>query len=72
MLAYTGRTASGTDPNGFVAQHSQDYSAWYGSLPGLKVVSPWSAKDAKGFLNAAIYEPDPILLLELQSCGTSE
>ncbi|KAG9984437.1 hypothetical protein KCU78_g20934, partial [Aureobasidium melanogenum] len=45
-------------PNGFAAgvaaQHSQDYSAWYGSIPGLKVVSPYSAEDAKGLMKAAI------------------
>lgn len=41
-------------PNGAAAgvgaQHSQDYAAWYGSIPGLKVVSPWSAEDCKGLL----------------------
>ena len=55
-------------PNGFAAgvaaQHSQDYSAWYGSVPGLKVVSPWSAEDAKGLLKAAIRDPNPVLVLE--------
>lgn len=35
---------------GVAAQHSQDYAAWYGSVPGLKVVSPWSAEDCKGLL----------------------
>ena len=35
---------------GVAAQHSQDYAAWYGSIPGLKVVSPWSAEDCKGLL----------------------
>ena len=48
-------------PNGFAmgvaAQHSQDYSAWYGSIPGLKVVCPYSAEDAKGLLKAAIRDP---------------
>lgn len=55
-------------PNGFAAgvaaQHSQDYSAWYGSVPGLKVVSPWSAEDAKGLLKAAIRDPNPVVVLE--------
>ncbi|KAK3497776.1 transketolase [Neurospora hispaniola] len=55
-------------PNGFAAgvaaQHSQDYSAWYGSVPGLKVVSPWSAEDAKGLLKAAIRDPNPVIVLE--------
>lgn len=55
-------------PNGFAmgvaAQHSQDYSAWYGSIPGLKVVTPWSAEDAKGLLKAAIRDPNPVCVLE--------
>ncbi|TGZ80247.1 hypothetical protein EX30DRAFT_307878 [Ascodesmis nigricans] len=55
-------------PNGFAAgvaaQHSQDYSAWYGSIPGLKVVSPWSAEDAKGLMKAAIRDPNPVVVLE--------
>jgi pyruvate dehydrogenase E1 component beta subunit len=55
-------------PNGFAAgvgaQHSQDFSAWYGSIPGLKVVSPWSAEDAKGLMKAAIRDPNPVVVLE--------
>lgn len=55
-------------PNGFAAgvaaQHSQDYSAWYGSIPGLKVLAPWSAEDAKGLLKAAIRDPNPVVFLE--------
>jgi len=55
-------------PNGFAsgvaAQHSQDYSAWYGSIPGLKVVTPWSSEDAKGLLKAAIRDPNPVVVLE--------
>ncbi|KAE9966821.1 pyruvate dehydrogenase E1, beta subunit [Venturia inaequalis] len=55
-------------PNGFAsgvaAQHSQDYSAWYGSIPGLKVVTPYSAEDAKGLLKAAIRDPNPVVVLE--------
>ena len=55
-------------PNGFAsgvaAQHSQDYSSWYGSIPGLKTVAPWSAEDAKGLLKAAIRDPNPVCFLE--------
>lgn len=55
-------------PNGFAsgvaAQHSQDYSSWYGSVPGLKVVAPWSSEDAKGLLKAAIRDPNPVVVLE--------
>lgn len=55
-------------PNGFAAgvaaQHSQDYSAWYGSIPGLKVVAPYSSEDAKGLLKAAIRDPNPVCVLE--------
>ncbi|KAI7969612.1 hypothetical protein EIK77_001139 [Talaromyces pinophilus] len=55
-------------PNGFAAgvaaQHSQDYSAWYGAIPGLKVVAPWSAEDAKGLLKASIRDPNPVVFLE--------
>ena len=49
---------------GVAAQHSQDYAAWYGSVPGLKVVSPWSAEDCKGLLKAAIRDPNPVVFLE--------
>ncbi len=55
-------------PNGAAsrvgAQHSQCYAAWYGSIPGLKVVSPYSASDAKGLLKAAIRDPNPVIVLE--------
>jgi len=55
-------------PNGAAsrvgAQHSQCYAAWYGSIPGLKVVSPWSAADAKGLLKSAIRDPNPVIFLE--------
>ncbi|KAI0053584.1 thiamine diphosphate-binding protein [Auriscalpium vulgare] len=55
-------------PNGAAAgvgaQHSQDYAAWYGQIPGLKVVSPWSAEDCKGLLKAAIRDPNPVVFLE--------
>jgi pyruvate dehydrogenase E1 component beta subunit len=55
-------------PNGaaarVAAQHSQDYASWYAHCPGLKVVSPWSAADAKGLLKAAIRDPNPIIFLE--------
>ncbi|MFT0891680.1 pyruvate dehydrogenase complex E1 component subunit beta [Pseudochelatococcus sp. G4_1912] len=46
------------------AQHSQDYSAWYSHVPGLKVVAPYSAADAKGLLKAAIRDPNPVIFLE--------
>lgn len=65
---------------GVAAQHSQDYAAWYGQIPGLKVVSPWSAEDCKGLLKvrtlsisaciclntrkSAIRDPNPIVFLE--------
>ncbi len=55
-------------PNGPAArvagQHSQDYSAWYAHIPGLKVVVPYTAADAKGLLKAAIRDPNPVLVLE--------
>src|SRR5262245_27746827 len=55
-------------PNGaaarVAAQHSQDYSAWYSSVPGLKVVAPFSAADYKGLLKAAIRDPNPVIFLE--------
>lgn len=55
-------------PNGaaarVAAQHSQDYAAWYAAVPGLKVVQPYSAADAKGLLKAAIRDPNPIVFLE--------
>ena len=55
-------------PNGAAArvgaQHSQDYSAWYSQVPGLKVVAPYSAADAKGLLKAAIRDPNPVVFLE--------
>ena len=49
---------------GVGAQHSQDYSAWYGSIPGLKVLVPYSAEDARGLLKAAIRDPNPVVFLE--------
>jgi pyruvate dehydrogenase E1 component beta subunit len=55
-------------PNGaaarVAAQHSQDYSAWYSQIPGLKVIAPFSAADAKGLLKAAIRDPNPVIFLE--------
>jgi pyruvate dehydrogenase E1 component beta subunit len=55
-------------PNGaaarVAAQHSQCYASWYAHIPGLKVVSPWSAADAKGLMKAAIRDPNPIIFLE--------
>ncbi|KAH8830509.1 pyruvate dehydrogenase e1 component beta subunit [Flagelloscypha sp. PMI_526] len=50
--------------SGVAAQHSQDYAAWYGSIPGLKVVSPWNSEDCKGLLKAAIRDPNPVVFLE--------
>ncbi|MDZ4095051.1 MAG: pyruvate dehydrogenase complex E1 component subunit beta [Paracoccaceae bacterium] len=46
------------------AQHSQDYSAWYAMVPGLRVVAPYSASDAKGLLKQAIRDPNPVIFLE--------
>ncbi len=46
------------------AQHSQDYAAWYAHVPGLKVVAPYTAADAKGLLKAAIRDPNPVVFLE--------
>ncbi|PVA08069.1 pyruvate dehydrogenase complex E1 component subunit beta [Thalassorhabdomicrobium marinisediminis] len=46
------------------AQHSQDYAAWYAMVPGLKVVMPYTAADAKGLLKTAIRDPNPIIFLE--------
>jgi len=55
-------------PNGaaarVAAQHSQDYSAWYAQVPGLKVVSPSNPADAKGLLKSAIRDPNPVVFLE--------
>jgi len=55
-------------PNGAAArvgaQHSQDYGAWYASVPGLKVVAPYDAADAKGLLKSAIRDPNPVVFLE--------
>jgi pyruvate dehydrogenase E1 component beta subunit len=55
-------------PNGaaarVAAQHSQDYAAWYSQIPGLKVVTPYTAADAKGLLKAAIRDPNPVIFLE--------
>jgi pyruvate dehydrogenase E1 component beta subunit len=55
-------------PNGaasrVAAQHSQDYSAWYSQVPGLKVIAPFSAADYKGLLKSAIRDPNPVIFLE--------
>ncbi|XP_063796950.1 pyruvate dehydrogenase E1 component subunit beta, mitochondrial isoform X1 [Pseudophryne corroboree] len=49
---------------GVAAQHSQCFAAWYGHCPGLKVVSPWNAEDAKGLLKAAVRDNNPVVMLE--------
>ena len=55
-------------PNGaaarVAAQHSQDYASWYSHIPGLKVIAPYTAADAKGLLKSAIRDPNPIIFLE--------
>ena len=55
-------------PNGAAArvgaQHSQDYASWYAQIPGLKVVAPYSAADAKGLMKSAIRDPNPVIFLE--------
>jgi len=55
-------------PNGaaarVAAQHSQDYSSWYAQVPGLKVIAPYFAADAKGLLKSAIRDPNPVIVLE--------
>jgi pyruvate dehydrogenase E1 component beta subunit len=55
-------------PNGpaarVAAQHSQDFTAWYSHIPGLKVVAPYTAADAKGLLKSAIRDPNPVIFLE--------
>src|SRR6202795_1763877 len=55
-------------PNGpaarVAAQHSQDYSSWYSHIPGLTVIAPYSAADAKGLLKSAIRDPNPVIFLE--------
>ena len=59
-------------PNGpaarVAAQHSQDYSSWYAHVPGLKVIAPYFAADAKGLLKAAIRDPNPVVFLENEIC----
>src|SRR5499427_7003542 len=55
-------------PNGpaarVAAQHSQDYTSWYSHVPGLKVIAPYTAADAKGLLKSAIRDPNPVMFLE--------
>jgi len=59
-------------PNGAAsrvgAQHSQNYAAWYAHIPGLKVIAPYFAADAKGLLKAAIRDPNPVIFLENEIC----
>lgn len=49
---------------GVAAQHSQCFAAWFSSVPGLKVVAPWSSEDAKGLMKAAIRDQNPVIVLE--------
>ncbi len=49
---------------GVAAQHSQCFASWYSNVPGLKVLSPWSAEDCKGLLKSAIRDPNPVVFLE--------
>lgn len=55
-------------PNGaaqrVAAQHSQDFASWFGHVPGLKVIAPYTAEDAKGLLKSAIRDPNPVIFLE--------
>jgi len=51
-------------PTGVGATHSQCYAAWYGAVPGLKVVAPWNSEDCKGLMKAAIRDDDPVVFLE--------
>ena len=51
-------------PGKVAAQHSQCFASWYGHVPGLKVVAPWSGADAKGLMKAAIRDPNPVVVLE--------
>jgi pyruvate dehydrogenase E1 component beta subunit len=50
--------------SGVAAQHSQDFSAWYAQVPGLKVVAPWSVEDCRGLMKAAIRDENPVVVLE--------
>lgn len=49
---------------GVAAQHSQCFAAWYSSVPGLKVVAPWSSEDARGLIKSAIRDNNPVVVLE--------
>src|SRR5882762_200547 len=57
--------------SGVAAQHSQDYAAWYGQIPGLKVVSPWSAEDCKGLLKVRCCDVYLISHMTSLSCNLS-
>jgi pyruvate/2-oxoglutarate/acetoin dehydrogenase E1 component len=61
QIVFRGRMAQAAR---VAAQHSQDYSAWYSHIPGLKVIAPSTAADAKGLLKAAIRDPNPVIFLE--------
>ncbi|KXS13490.1 Thiamin diphosphate-binding protein [Gonapodya prolifera JEL478] len=57
------RGPNGAAP-GVAAQHTQCFASWYGQVPGLKVVAPWNAEDARGLMKAAIRDPNPVCVLE--------
>ena len=62
--ARTRRCAANGAAARVAAQHSQNFSAWFSHIPGLKVVSPYDAADAKGLLISAIRDPNPVIFLE--------
>jgi pyruvate/2-oxoglutarate/acetoin dehydrogenase E1 component/TPP-dependent pyruvate/acetoin dehydrogenase alpha subunit len=62
------RTVTAGNVGNFAAQHSQSLEAWFTHIPGIKVVAPSTAADAKGLLLAAIADPDPVLVLEPMRC----
>lgn len=62
------RTVTAGNVGNFAAQHSQSLEAWFAHIPGIKVVAPSTAADAKGLLLSAIADPDPVLVLEPMRC----
>lgn len=57
---------------GVGAQHSQCFAAWYGSVPGLKVVAPWNLEDCRGLIKAAIRDDNPVIILEHEMMYNAE